>query len=76
VRQRAGEKTPLFTRFSTVAGGAGSIDTPRDVRGFAVKFYANEGNKFPDLKGRVLVFKRFNRWNIQGARRGLFRWPQ
>src|ERR1700752_4619825 len=34
--QRAGEKTPLFARFSTVAGGAGSVDTPRDVRGFAV----------------------------------------
>ena len=42
--QRAGEKTPLFTRFSTVAGGAGSVDTPRDVRGFAVKFYTQEGN--------------------------------
>src|SRR5436190_9195482 len=42
--QRAGEKTPLFTRFSTVAGGAGSVDTPRDVRGFAVKFYTKEGN--------------------------------
>ena len=42
--QRAGEKTPLFTRFSTVAGGAGSADTPRDVRGFAVKFYTKEGN--------------------------------
>jgi catalase len=39
-----GERTPLFTRFSTVAGGAGSIDTPRDVRGFAVKFYTKEGN--------------------------------
>ncbi|MBB6186925.1 catalase [Rhodanobacter sp. MP7CTX1] len=39
-----GVKTPLFTRFSTVAGGAGSIDTPRDVRGFAVKFYTKEGN--------------------------------
>ena len=39
-----GEKTPLFTRFSTVAGGAGSVDTPRDVRGFAVKFYTDEGN--------------------------------
>ncbi|MEO9131626.1 MAG: catalase, partial [Sphingomonas sp.] len=36
--------TPLFTRFSTVAGGAGSVDTPRDVRGFAVKFYTQEGN--------------------------------
>ncbi|HAC01983.1 catalase [Brevundimonas naejangsanensis] len=39
-----GEKTELFARFSTVAGGAGSIDTPRDVRGFAVKFYTKEGN--------------------------------
>jgi catalase len=39
-----GVKTPVFTRFSTVAGGAGSVDTPRDVRGFAVKFYTSEGN--------------------------------
>ncbi|HEX5305546.1 MAG TPA: catalase [Dyella sp.] len=39
-----GVKTPVFARFSTVAGGAGSIDTPRDVRGFAVKFYTREGN--------------------------------
>jgi len=39
-----GTKTPVFTRFSTVAGGAGSVDTPRDVRGFAVKFYTGEGN--------------------------------
>jgi catalase len=39
-----GKKTPVFARFSTVAGGAGSIDTPRDVRGFAVKFYTSEGN--------------------------------
>ena len=39
-----GQKTPLFTRISTVAGGAGSVDTPRDVRGFAVKFYTKEGN--------------------------------
>ncbi len=37
-------KTPVFVRFSTVAGGAGSVDTPRDVRGFAVKFYTQEGN--------------------------------
>src|ERR1039457_5509665 len=42
--QRAGEKTPVFARFSAVAGGAGSVDTPRDVRGFAVKFYTQEGN--------------------------------
>ncbi|MFL6586681.1 MAG: catalase [Luteimonas sp.] len=39
-----GAKTPVFTRFSTVAGGAGSVDTPRDVRGFAVKFYTQDGN--------------------------------
>ncbi|MEO8699405.1 MAG: catalase, partial [Kofleriaceae bacterium] len=35
--------TPVFARFSTVAGGAGSVDLPRDVRGFAVKFYTSEG---------------------------------
>jgi catalase len=40
----ASVKTPLFTRISTVAGGAGSVDTPRDVRGFAIKFYTKEGN--------------------------------
>ena len=39
-----GTRTPVFTRISTVAGGAGSVDTPRDVRGFAVKFYTQEGN--------------------------------
>jgi catalase len=39
-----GKKTEVFARFSTVAGGAGSVDTPRDVRGFAVKFYTVEGN--------------------------------
>ena len=41
---KKGAKTETFTRFSTVAGGAGSVDTPRDVRGFAVKFYTPEGN--------------------------------
>ena len=40
----AGKRTPVFARLSTVAGGAGSADTPRDVRGFAVKFYTKEGN--------------------------------
>lgn len=39
-----GKRTPVFARFSTVAGGAGSVDTPRDVRGFAVKFYTEQGN--------------------------------
>ena len=42
--QRPGEKVPVFTRFSTVAGNKGSPDLPRDVRGFAVKFYTREGN--------------------------------
>jgi catalase len=40
----AGKRTPVFVRFSTVAGERGSIDTARDVRGFAVKFYTDEGN--------------------------------
>ncbi|QIA24516.1 catalase [Mesorhizobium sp. AA22] len=42
--QRAGEKTPVFVRFSTVAGNKGSFDLARDVRGFAVKLYTKEGN--------------------------------
>ena len=42
--QRAGEKTPAFVRFSTVAGNKGSPDLARDVRGFAVKLYTKEGN--------------------------------
>ena len=42
--QVAGKITPVFTRFSTVAGERGSADTARDVRGFAVKFYTDEGN--------------------------------
>jgi catalase len=37
-------KTPVFVRFSTVAGSRGSIDTARDVRGFSVRFYTAEGN--------------------------------
>ncbi|QDP39043.1 catalase [Radiobacillus deserti] len=39
-----GKKTPMFIRFSTVAGELGSADTVRDPRGFAVKFYTDEGN--------------------------------
>ena len=42
--QRAGEQTPVFVRFSTVAGNKGSFDLARDVRGFAVKFYTRQGN--------------------------------
>ncbi|WP_293187776.1 catalase [Ottowia sp.] len=42
--QKEGATCPVFVRFSTVAGGAGSVDTPRDVRGFAVKLYTDSGN--------------------------------
>ncbi|WP_247000878.1 catalase [Halosolutus gelatinilyticus] len=42
--QDPGRKTPVFTRFSTVVGSRGSADTVRDVRGFATKFYTEEGN--------------------------------
>jgi catalase len=51
----AGRKTPVFARLSTVAGGAGSADTPRDVRGFAVKFYTDEGN-FDLVGNNIPVF--------------------
>ncbi len=41
---QAGKETPVFVRFSTVGGSRGSADTVRDVRGFATKFYTDEGN--------------------------------
>ncbi len=41
---KKGTKTPVFVRFSTVAGSKGSTDLARDVRGFSVKFYTDEGN--------------------------------
>jgi catalase len=46
---RVGKRTPMFARFSTVAGEMGSADTVRDPRGFALKFYTEEGNY--DLAG-------------------------
>ncbi|MDP3560627.1 MAG: catalase [Legionellaceae bacterium] len=42
--QKKGKKTPAFVRFSTVAGNKGSADLARDVRGFAVKLYTQQGN--------------------------------
>ena len=48
-------ETPVFARFSTVAGGSGSVDLPRDVRGFAVKFYTQEGN-FDLVGNNIPVF--------------------
>ena len=50
-----GKRTKVFVRISTVAGGAGSVDTPRDVRGFAVKFYTDEGN-FDLVGNNIPVF--------------------
>jgi catalase len=44
ILNEVGVKTPVFVRFSTVAGNKGSTDMARDVRGFAVKFYTKEGN--------------------------------
>ena len=41
---RIGKETPVFARFSTVAGERGAADAERDIRGFAVKFYTEEGN--------------------------------
>lgn len=50
-----GVETPVFVRFSTVAGSRGSTDLARDVRGFAVKFYTQEGN-FDLVGNNVPVF--------------------
>jgi len=41
---KVGKKTEYFTRFSTVAGERGAADAERDIRGFAIKFYTEEGN--------------------------------
>lgn len=49
------KKTPVFTRFSTVAGSKGSADLARDVRGFATKFYTDEGN-FDLVGNNIPVF--------------------
>jgi catalase len=52
---KKGKVTPVFVRFSTVAGERGSTDTARDVRGFAVKFYTDEGN-FDLVGNNIPVF--------------------
>ncbi|MDT5178551.1 MAG: catalase [Mycobacterium sp.] len=52
---RKGAKTDVFTRFSTVLGSRGSADTVRDTRGFAVKFYTDEGN-FDLVGNNIPVF--------------------
>jgi catalase len=53
--QNKGARTPVFARFSTVAGSKGSRDLARDVRGFAVKFYTEEGN-FDLVGNNIPVF--------------------
>jgi len=53
--QEPGTRTPVFVRLSTVAGGSGSVDLPRDVRGFATKFYTTEGN-FDLVGNNIPVF--------------------
>lgn len=53
--QQAGQRTPVFARFSTVAGSRGSTDLARDVRGFAVKFYTEAGN-FDLVGNNIPVF--------------------
>ncbi|CAO2654178.1 Nn.00g109110.m01.CDS01 [Neocucurbitaria sp. VM-36] len=50
-----GKETPIFIRFSTVAGSRGSADTVRDVHGFAVRFYTDEGN-FDVVGNNIPVF--------------------
>jgi catalase len=52
---RPGATTPVFVRFSTVAGSRGSADTARDVRGFATRFYTDEGN-FDLVGNNIPVF--------------------
>src|SRR6202048_1090779 len=52
---RKGKKTDVFCRFSTVLGSRGSADTVRDTRGFAVKFYTDEGN-FDLVGNNIPVF--------------------
>ncbi len=53
--QDPSKRTELFARISTVAGGAGSVDLARDVRGFSVKFYTEEGN-FDLVGNNIPVF--------------------
>ncbi|KAH8797347.1 catalase [Xylogone sp. PMI_703] len=52
---KAGKQTPVFVRFSTVAGSRGSADTARDVHGFATRFYTDEGN-FDIVGNNIPVF--------------------
>ncbi len=69
--ERVGKKTEMLARFSTVAGEAGAADAERDVRGFALEFYSEEGsgdmvgNNTPVLFVRDPYTSRYtmSRWN-------------
>ncbi|KAJ5343597.1 hypothetical protein MYU51_021731 [Penicillium brevicompactum] len=52
---KKGKETPMYTRFSTVAGSRGSADTARDVHGFATRFYTDEGN-FDIVGNNIPIF--------------------
>ena len=52
---QVGKKTPTFLRFSTVGGEKGSADTARDPRGFALKFYTEEGKEYNE---HCVIFSR------------------
>ena len=55
--QDPSRKTPVFVRFSTVAGSRGSSDLARDVRGFAVKFYTEEGTMIGRQQNPVFLIQ-------------------
>lgn len=71
--------TPVFVRFSTVQGGAGSADTVRDIRGFATKFYTEEGifdlvgNNTPIFLSRMRISFRILCTPLSPNHIGLFR---
>jgi hypothetical protein len=61
----AGKETPMFVRMSTVAGERGSVDTARDVHGFATRFYTDEGNfgiLCPSVRRRSSLIPPRYRW--------------
>lgn len=62
--------TPVFVRFSTVAGSRGSADTVRDVRGFAIKFYTDEGECYittiPPIREFQMLSRNLGNWDIVG----------
>src|SRR5438309_6288112 len=63
---KTGKQTPMFARFSTVAGERGAADAERDIRGTALKFYTEEGNSdltISQQKASALIS--FGRWSVK-----------